>query len=455
MPATLTASEAIDKMNEFAHRADAEERSARAVSAAKTRLVLDKESESVFFATLALRLTFRHNWNTKTADVDGRTLRYNPDFVLSLTEQELIGLVAHEVLHCTGKHFARRAGRDPEEWNTACDLAINPLLLESGFELPAGGYLPGGTGFEALAPGRAAEEYFADLQALKPDPAGDETGDGAPSDGQSDPSGISTDGDNAEPGENSDGSDSAPSTDPGRCGGVIDPSTSTGDDSADGSPGDMEAADLAQLDAEWTVNIAAAQQAAQRRGTLSAGLARLCGQALAPAVDWKQQLREFITRPAKTNYNWKRPNRRHIHRGLYLPSMHSLEIGHIVAAIDTSGSISEETLTRFASELGDIATQGAARITILYHDSEIVKVEEWTPDDGPLTLTPCGGGGTDHKPVFDWIDQNMDEPPAVLIGLTDLASSFPHDEPTFPVLWASTDRHADHPFGERIDIPAA
>lgn len=447
MPATLTAAEAIDRLNDFAHRADSEEKAARAVSAAKTRLVLAKDASSVFFATLALRLDFRPDWTIDTAATDGRRLLYNPDFVLGLSESELLGLLAHEVLHCTGKHFARRAGRDPEDWNIACDLAINPLLIESGFSLPAGGLMPGGPHYEQLAPGSAAEEYFAALQAAKqPDPDGDENGDGSPADGQGDPSGDSTGGDDAQPGESSGGS-SGPA-DPGGCGGVIDPT-----DEADGSDGDP--AEMQQLDAEWSINIAAAQQAAQRRGTLSAGLARLCGDALAPVVDWKAALREFIARPAKRDYNWKRPNRRHIHRGLYLPSLHSLEIGHIVAAIDTSGSIDEATLTRFASELADIATQGAARITILYHDSEVVKVEEWTPDDGPLTLTPCGGGGTDHRPVFDWIEANSDEPPAVFVGLTDLASCFPTAAPDFPVLWASTDRRAPHPFGERLDTPAA
>lgn len=420
MPAELTAAQAIDRLEQTAHRMKSEETAARIVAAGKTRLILAKDAKSVFFATLVMRLKFSPDWTVDTAATDGRRLIYNPDFIQTLTEPELIGLLAHEVLHCTNKHFARRSERDPADWNIACDLAINPLLVECGFTLPAGGMIPGEADYATFEPGRSAEEYYAQLQSAKQP---EQDGDDQPGD---------------QPGNGS--------ADPGQCGGVIDPQAD------DGTPTD--ATDKTQLDSEWSANVAAAQQASERRGTMPGGLSRLCGSILAPAADWKAALREFITKPAKRDYNWKRPNRRFIHQGLYLPSTNSLELGHIIAAIDTSGSIGEATLTRFASELDDIARQGASKITILYHDAAVCHVEEWTPEDGPLTLTPCGGGGTDHNPIFEWIDQNTDEPPAALVCLTDLYSDFPSIEPEYPVLWAAADTTAPHPFGERIDIPA-
>ena len=417
MPATMTINDAIDALNNAVKRATAEADAANAVSTAKTQLVLSKDARSVFFASLALRLYFKADWSIDTAATDGRRLLYNPDFVLSLPREERIGLLAHEVMHCVLKHFARRGERELGKANIAMDLAINPLLIDAGFQLPACGLFPGQGDYKDLPSGLSFEEYFARLPAKQPDPEGD--GSGQPGDG---------------------------TPDPGGCGGVIDAQD------PEGTPAD--AASAAQLDAEWSVNIAAAQQAAKRRGTLSAGLERVIGEALAPKADWRAALREFITRPAKRDYNWKRQNRRHIHAGLYLPSLHSLELGEIVIAIDTSGSITPETLQRFAGEIADIAATGANKITTLYHDSDVVKVETWTPDDGPFTLTPCGGGGTSHKPVFDWIEANDEEPPAVLVCLTDLASDFPPSAPDYPTLWASTDSHARHPFGERLDIPA-
>lgn len=397
----MTIDQAIDALNNAAKRQTAETDAAKNVSEAKTRLVLSKDAKSAFFATLALRLEYQPDWSIDTAATDGRRLNYNPDFFNALTREERIGLLAHEVLHCAMKHFARRGGRYANAWNIACDLAINPLIVEAGMTLPKNGLHPGRKPFEDLPAGLSAEEYFARL------PVDEETEKG---------------------------------DDPGGCGGVMDA------ENPEGTPATMK-----QLEAEWSVNVAAAAQAAKRRGELSAGLARFIGEALAPVVDWRAVLREFITRHARRNYNWKRPNRRHIHAGLYLPSLHSLELGSIVIAVDTSGSIGQAELLRFAGEINDIAAQGASTVTVIYHDSEVCHEQTWTPEDGPLVLEPHGGGGTDHRPVFARIEE-APEPPACVVLLTDLASTFPTNSPAYPVLWASTDRHARHPFGERVEI---
>jgi len=427
----LTANEAIAKLDEFAHRQSAEADAQKILESARTRLVISTDARSVFFATALMRLNTSPKWEIETAETNGRDLRYNPDFLIGLNEQERIGILAHEVMHCCNKHFARRGERDPEQWNIACDLAINPILIEAGYSLPAGGCIPGQKPFEHLQPGESAEHYYNELQK-----------DGQKKQAGQPTAGAGSGGDDGD----QNGQTDKQTPDPGRCGAVKDATK------PDGSAGEI--ADQKQLDNEWTANVAAAQQAAQRRGQLPAGIERLCQATLAPSQDWKAELREFITRPAKNSYNWKRPNRRHIHRGIYLPSMHSLEIGNIVAAVDTSGSITDSTLTRFASELQDIAQQGVTKITILYHDSEIARVQEWTPEDGDLALSPAGGGGTDHHPVFTWIEENgQDEPPALLICLTDLASDFPASPPDYPVLWASTCERAPHPWGERLNIP--
>jgi predicted metal-dependent peptidase len=99
--------------------------------------VLGKDAKSCFFATLALRLLPGPDWGIDTLATDGRRLAYRPDFVTTLTPDELLGVVAHEVLHNALAHHARRDWREPRRWNVACDLAVNPLL-DAGFALPAG-----------------------------------------------------------------------------------------------------------------------------------------------------------------------------------------------------------------------------------------------------------------------------------------------------------------------------
>jgi predicted metal-dependent peptidase len=65
-------------------------------------------------------------------------------------------------------------------------------------------------------------------------------------------------------------------------------------------------------------------------------------------------------------------------------------------------------------------------------------------------LEPKGGGGTDFKPVFAWVEENG-VLPQCLIYLTDLCcNSFP-DVPEYPVLWV-TDSRRTAPFGETVQI---
>jgi len=395
----------MDILNEAARRMRVEDSAAKSVSMAKVKLFTSKTSTSVFFATLAMRLRWSVDWEAATAATDGRSVFYNPDFIDTLSQPAIQGLIVHEILHVSNRHATRRGERDPRKWNIACDLAINHILREAGYTLPSGGCFPGEGSFADMPLGLSSEAYYD----LLPADAGEGEG-----------------------------------SDPGGCGEVIDPTD------AAGQP--IDQAETASLEREIAVAVAAAQQSALKRGELSAGLQRLIDAILAPVVDWREQLRDYV-RPAKRDYSMRRPNRRHVARGMYLPSLRSQELGDIVAAIDTSGSIGDATLRRFASELDAVASEGAKSITIVYHDADVVRVDKWTPEDGPLTLTPCGGGGTDHRPVFDWLAEQAELPELVIL-LTDLASSFPAQAPDVPVLWVSTWQGGTHPFGDRIDIPA-
>ncbi len=65
-----------------------------------------------------------------------------------------------------------------------------------------------------------------------------------------------------------------------------------------------------------------------------------------------------------------------------------------------------------------------------------------------MQLEPLGGGGTDFRPVFEWVAQNQ-IPAVCLIYLTDLCChSFP-EVPEYPVLRV-TDSRRTAPFGETI-----
>src|SRR3954470_15283837 len=133
----------FDAFGRLAAGQAAAERAGRALAAARARLILGRDAKSAFFATLALRLAPRADPAVPTLATDGRELAYGPDFVDGLPADELLGVLAHEVMHCALAHPARRGRRDPRRWNVASDLATNPLLEAAGFVLPRGRLVPG------------------------------------------------------------------------------------------------------------------------------------------------------------------------------------------------------------------------------------------------------------------------------------------------------------------------
>jgi predicted metal-dependent peptidase len=125
-------------------------------------------------------------------------------------------------------------------------------------------------------------------------------------------------------------------------------------------------------------------------------------------------------------------------------------LGEIVIAVDTSGSIGKRELEQFAGEISAISeeTQPEA-VHVVYCDAAVQSSQEFAASE-PVRLEPRGGGGTDFRPVFEWVART-DIAPVCLIYLTDLCChSFP-EAADYPVLWV-TDSRRMAPFGETVRI---
>jgi predicted metal-dependent peptidase len=75
---------------------------------------------------------------------------------------------------------------------------------------------------------------------------------------------------------------------------------------------------------------------------------------MSPKIDWREQLRDFMTTLATSKGDestWARPNRRWLQAGMYMPSTISKSMGAITVAVDTSGSIDNAALSKALSEL--------------------------------------------------------------------------------------------------------
>ena len=87
---------------------------------------------SMRYLDLALSaLSFDLNLNTRTIATDGVHLFYNPNYLISAYQDDPVGVnrtYLHMVLHCIFRHMTQASGREPEDWNLACDIAVESIL---------------------------------------------------------------------------------------------------------------------------------------------------------------------------------------------------------------------------------------------------------------------------------------------------------------------------------------
>jgi len=485
----VTAEDGFAVLEEEARKATAAEKATKSLNGSVVRLIQGKSPQAVFFANLACRLERVVDWTQPTGCTNGKLIKFNPDFVGGLTPAQADGFLVHEVCHVAFLHPYRMGARDPELANIAMDLAINSVLLDSGFQLPSGGCVAGKGEFSNLPSGLSFEEYYAilserpkepeddqqdededgggsdeeDEDSDQDEPADDEDDDESDGDGDQDDEGDDADdqqegkggdgepdepgedgdgggdGESDEPGEDADadgGGDGPAGADPGGCGGVEPPPTP---------------AEARQGEAEARTAVLMAGEAAKGRGDVGAGLQGLIGSAAKPPVDWRDVLREFVSQKARDGRSWNRVSRRHIASGLYMPGRFSRKLGRVAVLVDTSGS-TQPYLAAFGAALDDILSEFDCEAVVAYHDVPVQKVSEWEPGDEPFELENIGGGGTSHVPVFDWLAKLEDEPTCA-VAFTDCYTTY-HPVPAgVPVLWAVCGNPAAKPpYGQVVHL---
>jgi predicted metal-dependent peptidase len=248
-----------------------------------------------FFGTLALRMQVKEETGLKGARTDGTTIRYDPEYVANLTNEECVGLIAATVMHPAMLHHTRRGSRDEKKWNKACDLAIAEIVQGSKLALPSDMQQ-----VQAYN-GMSAEHIY---QLLPDSPDGDGQGQAGYDDG-------------------------------------------SGNGGVDDSPNNGSKADREQEERDWKQAFAQAVHVAKQAGNVPAGMERYLQDLLEPSIDWKQTLIRFMNEKAPDDFSWQRPNRRHIANDLYLPSMLTTATGEVVVVVDTSGSIGDKELSEF------------------------------------------------------------------------------------------------------------
>ena len=363
----------------------------------------------------------------KTAYTDGKNEVYGADFIADLNDSQLRFLVLHEVYHKLYRHLTtwhHLYEQDATLANMACDYVINVKLVDDNkADLFATMDGPLSVGcYDEKYRGWDSAQVFHDLKQ-NPPPQGSGEGQGQ-GQGQGNVSG--------------------------------DTNSGTGfDEHGWGKAQDMTAEEQRELAREIDE---AVRQGALAAGKMGNGVDRDMVDLLEPQVDWREVLREFVQNTcAGSDFStWRRPNRRYIGAGVYMPSGISEQIGEIVVAIDTSGSIGARELGAFLAEIKSVAdTVHPEAIRILYWDTSVAGDERYVGDEADSIVQstkPKGGGGTDVRCVPQYIQDNQIKAQAVIV-LTDGYLYGGWGEWQHPVLWTVLDnKQASPDVGKTVHI---
>ncbi|MSP72427.1 MAG: hypothetical protein EXR76_09660 [Myxococcales bacterium] len=345
-----------------------------------------------------------------------RRLWFNPSLTAELDEAQLGFVLVHEVGHLAYASKERSRGRERQLWNCATDYAINRVVAGIPHPVAGGRSLyrpPEGILLDRRFDGLTAEAIYDRLSS--------EPGQVMLLEG-----GIESVGDQETRGH----------------GGGLDLHL----------PEDMSPADRERLD-EYLRGAAAHWEAEGRRGSYPADAMRAFDDRTS-RTPWRRLLHAFVSEALSTDeLDPRRPNRRWLTEDIFRPGRGGERVGCVVVAIDSSGSMSRELVSAACGELRAI-TEQAAEAHIIVADAAVQEtltldeLEKW------LSLRRLrGGGGTDHRPVFDWIKQKRMRPD-VFVGVTDLVTAFPTKRPPFPVLWLTPPKHPEPPFGRVVVMGA-
>lgn len=427
------------------------------LSAARTRLILERP----FLGALVMHLPLQAV-DAKTCDsvaTDARALYYHPAYIERLSLAQTQFVLAHEALHCALGHFARRSHRVIQRWNIACDHAVNLLLLSEGLRAPpnilANDEYSGLSAEEIypLIPEDSSEQtldkhLFDQTENESSGQDNDQTQQES-ADGADDNQGEGDD--RPEEGNNKPKQDT-PRPSPGGDGGNPGQLRPRAKPSPRGGPGmdDMTPTQREELAQQWRGHLASAAQQARMAGRLGESWLRLVDELIAPRLPWRMLLARYLMNSAREDYSFQRVSRRE--GAALLPSLYSRRI-QLIAVLDTSGSIVDAEMHEFAAEIDALKSQVNAQVTLHACDERLAETGPWRFEPWESVALPdgfAGGGGTDFRPLFEWVAAEQLRPD-LLVYFTDAEGEFPEYAPDYPVLWLVKGK-APVPWGERVQL---
>lgn len=407
--------------------------------------IIDLQRNEPFFALLAMRLRISEMPEqvramlaakglgaTAGVTADGR-LMFAPEFISTLDGDELQGLLCHEVLHVALLHFLRTGSRNHTVANIAQDCVVNMAVVLANIKLPDSSngrgivyekyddtcivpFGDGGSTKIAKVTDKSWEQIYDELMQHYKDKKMQ-----PPPDFQQ---------------------------------GFDVHLRELGDDEQ------LTDAEREQIANEWTGAIVDAATYAKKIGKLPQGMERFIKGLLKPTVSWREELTRYI-KPllSPVDFSYRKPHRVSQIVGVYLPHVEKEHL-NVEVLVDTSGSISDDVLREFLTEVVAIAeAHQHVKMFVTFCDAEVSGRFEVDNGDIPkLFEQKCkGGGGTDLEEGLDDIELRGggDEEVSVVICLTDGENTFTHTNNPygFDIVWVVKPQgNTNIPYGRVIPM---
>lgn len=341
----------------------------------KAHITLMKHPETALYSGIILMGKNEIVDDCPTAKTDGFNKYYGRKFVEELSDEELRALVLHENLHVALNHvsrFKQEFRKNPHHMNVCADYVVNDVIMH--LEDTSLCKLPNGALYEDKYHNWSVNEILKDLEEQ-----------------EKDKDKSSPNGDDQQPLDEHDFGESSQTM-------------------------------TSKEQQEMTQKIEnALKEGSILAGKLGKKVPRAIDELFEPKLDWREMLRDFISATCKGNdeYTWRKFNKRMLPNDLYLPSMENESVGELVIACDTSGSIGQDELTIFATELQSIVdTVTPDLIRILWWDYEVCSEQIFRPDQYQelhKLLKVAGGGGTRLSCVSEYITKEQIKAEAIIV----------------------------------------
>lgn len=356
------------------------------ISQAKAKLLV----EYPLFGALASKLELVENSDIESFKSNGIRLEYNSDFLEELDLAQMEFVFANGAMHASLAHNSRKKRRSSWLWQLATDYAVNDMLVENGLNRPVQAH------YSKRFIGLYAEEIYAEL---KDDILRDE----------------------------------------------LEYEEDLTKDIKQNSEDESQEELNEELFEEFSKALVEAEL---KNGELPSSFERFFNiKKSSRNISWQDELKATIDKFHKDDYTLLPPSKKLLYSGIYLPSCISQKFKFVVA-IDSSGSISQEILSHFLSELDSIVNSlQNYQIELLVCDDRVQSHKTFYSGD-ILEVELFGGGSTDFRAVFEFIQNNFDDI-KLLLYFTDLDGIFPKEEPNYSVKWLSL-KESEVPFGDLI-----